>query len=183
MTKSDRHRRDVHEIIDRILESEGGYVDHPHDLGGPTNFGTTEATARKAGFTGNMRELTQERAEEIYLQVYYTEPGFDVIAEMSHPIACELTDTGVNMGPGVAVVFLQRCLNVFNHMGQIYPDLLIDGQIGPKTAEALQAFLEHRGGEGEIVMLTALNCLQGARYIELSEKREKNESFTYGWLR
>ncbi|WP_275673085.1 putative peptidoglycan-binding domain-containing protein, partial [Escherichia coli] len=37
--------------------------------------------------------------------------------------------------------------------------------------------------DGERVMLTALNCTQGDRYLELAEKREANESFVYGWLK
>jgi len=31
-------------------------------------------------------------------------------------------------------------------------------------------------------MVLALNCLQGAFYVELAEKREKDERFVYGWL-
>jgi hypothetical protein len=33
------------------------------------------------------------------------------------------------------------------------------------------------------VMLKTLNCLQGARYIELAEHRQKNEEFVFGWIR
>ncbi|WP_319800296.1 putative peptidoglycan-binding domain-containing protein, partial [Enterobacter hormaechei] len=40
-----------------------------------------------------------------------------------------------------------------------------------------------RGGEGEIVLLRALNCSQGQRYLELAEQRPANESFVYGWMR
>jgi len=32
------------------------------------------------------------------------------------------------------------------------------------------------------VLLTALNCSQGARYLELAEGREKNEDFLFGWV-
>jgi hypothetical protein len=31
------------------------------------------------------------------------------------------------------------------------------------------------------VLLTALNCLQGARYIELTEGREADEAYLFGW--
>jgi len=33
------------------------------------------------------------------------------------------------------------------------------------------------------VLLRALNCLQGERYIALAEGRPKDEAFIYGWLR
>jgi hypothetical protein len=36
---------------------------------------------------------------------------------------------------------------------------------------------------GERVLLAALNCSQGHRYLELSEGREDNEDFTFGWVR
>lgn len=35
---------------------------------------------------------------------------------------------------------------------------------------------------GALVMLTALNALQGERYIYLCEKREENEDFVFGWF-
>lgn len=57
-----------------------------------------------------------------------------------------------------------------------------DSDIGPATIKALEAYKAHRGAEGESVLLKALNCLQGARYIELSRVRQKDEKYVYGWL-
>ena len=34
----------VEQMIDDVIRREGGFVDHPHDRGGPTNFGITQAT-------------------------------------------------------------------------------------------------------------------------------------------
>lgn len=87
------------------------------------------------------------------------------------------------MGPTVASKMLQRWLNVFNLRGKLYPDLDADGRIGPRTINALRAYLGNRGKDGERVMLTSLNCTQGERYLELAEKREANESFVYGWMK
>ncbi len=50
MTKDD--------IFNAILGKEGGYVNHPDDKGGPTNWGITQATARAHGYVGDMRDLT-----------------------------------------------------------------------------------------------------------------------------
>ena len=54
--------------------------------------------------------------------------------------------------------------------------------MGPSTLKALNAYLTKRGTQGELVLLRALNCLQGAFYIELVERRYKDEVFIYGWL-
>ena len=87
------------------------------------------------------------------------------------------------MGPSVQVKWFQRWLNVFNNQQQLYPDLIADGQIGPRSIGALKSFLAKRGSEGESVLLFALNCSQGQRYLELAEQRPANESFVYGWVR
>lgn len=69
-----------------------------------------------------------------------------------------------------------------NNQGRLYPDVAIDGQIGPRTIAALNSYLASRGSTATRVMLKALNSLQGARYIELSEQRAANETFTFGWF-
>jgi lysozyme family protein len=174
---------DILQIVNRIIDAEGDYVNHPHDRGGPTRYGITEAVARKHGFAGDMKLLPRSLAVRIYVNDYYTAPQFDRVALLSPRIAFELTDTGVNMGPGAAARMFQRCLNVFNRMGELYPDIVIDGDIGNKTMEAFRCYLKARRIEGEEVLLKSLNCLQGNCYIELCESREKNESFVYGWMR
>jgi lysozyme family protein len=170
-------------LINQIIAAEGGYSDHPDDLGGPTCWGITESVARGWGYRGLMQDLPQETAREIYRERYFYGPHFDRVAAMSPAIGHELTDTGVNMGTAQAGAFLQSALNALNHAGQHYPDLVVDGQIGTASLGALRAYLDRRGAEGERVMLVALNALQGARYIELAEARERNEAFVYGWLR
>lgn len=170
------------EIFNEILGKEGGYVNNPNDRGGPTNWGITQETARAHGYNGDMRNLTRDKALQILETDYWYGPRFDQIALVSADIAAELCDTGVNMGPSVASKFLQRSLNVFNNNCAAYPDILADGQIGPRTITALQAFVKSRGNAGVNTMLKALNSLQGARYIELAEQRPANEAFVYGWI-
>lgn len=169
--------------IDNILAREQGFIDHPDDKGGPTNYGITQATARASGFTGPMQELPEAMARAIYRERYITRPAFDAVAQISAPIAAELIDTGVNMGPAVASEFLQRWLNGFNQQGSRYADLFVDGRIGAVTLNSLAAFLKWRGAEGERVMVCALNCTQGARYLDIAESSPRQESFLYGWIR
>lgn len=170
-------------LIDEIIEREGGYVNHPADRGGPTTYGITGSVARANGFAGPMREMPREVAEAIYRRLYWTRPRLDLIASLSERIAAELFDTGVNMGPAVAITFLQRALTALNRSGSDFPDLVPDGRIGPATQAALQRFLAVRGqGPGETVLLRALEALQGERYLRLAERRPANEAFLYGWL-
>lgn len=169
-------------IIAEIIRVEGGYSNDPNDAGGETKYGITVATARSYGYMGKMVDLPTDVARAIYQGRYVTAPGFDKVAAVSMAVAAEMVDTGVNMGVSIPGPLLQRWLNAFNKQQALYADLVVDGQLGPKTIQALSAFLKVRGKEGEAVLVRALNCSQGARYLELTEKREKNEDFAYGWL-
>lgn len=172
----------VDRLIEALIEVEGGYVNHPADKGGPTRWGVTEAVARDSGYTGAMADLPKSLARLVYRKRYWEAPGFDRVSQHAKAVAEELFDTGVNMGVGVAVAFLQRALNALNHRGSDWPELKIDKTIGPQTLKALELFLKLRGPAGQKVLLRALNALQGARYIELTEQRRANRAFTYGWL-
>jgi lysozyme family protein len=173
----------VDQLIDELIDREGGYVDNPADRGGPTKFGITEAVARLTGYAGSIRDLTRQDAVVIYRSIYWTRPGFDQVAQRAPRVAAELFDTGVNMGPAVAVTFLQRALTALNRNGKDYSDLVPDGRMGGVTIAALVAFLNVRGAaSGEAVLLKALDALQGERYIRLAERTPSQETFLYGWL-
>lgn len=174
---------DVDGLIDSLIDREGGYADNAADKGGPTCFGITEAVARAHGYAGPMRQLPREEAAAIYRRLYWLRPHLDEIAARAPRIAAELFDTGVNMGPAVAITFLQRALTALNRNGGDYPDLVPDGRVGPQTLAALDAFLDLRGeAAGEQVLLRAIEALQGERYLRLAERRPSNEAFLYGWL-
>lgn len=173
-------------LFDRCFEDliliEGGYSDDPRDSGGKTCYGITEEVARRHGYIGPMEQLPLVTAKAIYRKDYWDANDLDAVAVVSQPISIELFDTGVNCGVGVAATFLQRSLNALNRLQADYPDVLPDGDIGPATTLALSAFLGRRAPHGEKVLLRALNSLQGARYIALAERREKDEKFVYGWF-
>lgn len=117
-------------LLDEIIRREGGYVHHPADRSGPTNFGITAQTLgawRKLGRPATATEvqaLTKAEARAIYRQQYITAPGFEAI---THPALLHLlVDAGVHSGPKRAVQWLQTALGV-----------TADGVIGPKTRAAL----------------------------------------------
>jgi len=172
----------VEQLIAEVIDREGAYVNHPADRGGPTCWGITEAVARENGYQGPMRNLPREEAAKIYRKLYWQRPGFDKVATRAPMVAAELFDTGINMGIGVAAGFLQRALNGLNREGRDYPDIAVDRAVGPRTLGALDGYLKVRGRVGEAVLVSALDALQGERYIALAEARKSQEAFLYGWL-
>lgn len=114
---------DFDRAVDRVLQSEGSYVNHPDDPGGETNWGVTKTVAQANGYRGAMRELTREQAKAIYKAAYWT----PLKADNYHPaIAFQLFDAAVNHGAGNAARFLQRAVGVQD-----------DGSIGPRTLAAV----------------------------------------------
>ena len=119
-------------ILDEIIRREGGYVNHPADRGGPTDFGITEQTLgswRQLGRSATAAEvqaLTEAEARAIYRQQYIAGPGFEAVTHLA--LLHLLVDAGVHSGPKRAVQWLQSSLGV-----------TADGVIGPKTRAALAA--------------------------------------------
>lgn len=169
-------------IIDDLIAREGGYSDNPADKGGKTMYGITEAVARASGYAGDMRSLPRDFAVAVYTRRYINEPGFAPIIAMHAGVAEELIDTAVNMGAAVPGPWLQRLLNALNQRGTAWPDLAVDGKVGPATLAALAALLKKRGELGVTVLLRGLNALQAVRYLEITEAREANEDFFFGWM-
>src|ERR687894_2600279 len=65
------------EIMQTVLKWEGGYVNNPHDRGGPTNYGITHKVLAEwrgvASVTPNqVKNMTKEEAVEIFRHRYWT---------------------------------------------------------------------------------------------------------------
>jgi lysozyme family protein len=157
-----------------------GYVNHPDDPGGETNYGITLATARGAGYGGPMREIPYSVVLSIYRMLYWDRIHGDEIPDQE--IAEEMFDTAVNCGVGTVAKFLQRTLNVLNDKGMRYADLAVDGSIGPTTLGTLEKALSLASWY-RLCILRALDSLQCVRYIEIAERNPKFEVFMAGWLR
>ncbi len=109
-----------------VLKHEGGYVDHPNDPGGETNFGITVAVARENGYLGKMAEIPMQTVELIYKNKYWDKVQADAMPEHAR---LALFDYAVNSGPQAAIKALQRVIGVSD-----------DGIIGPKTIEAANMY-------------------------------------------
>lgn len=174
-------------ILDRVLVEEGdAFTNDPKDPGGPTKYGITQAAL--ADFRGkpvtaeDVESMTRAEAWAVLYQKYVRAPKFDEVAKRSLAIGAKLIDSGVNLGQPTVAMFLQRCLNALNLNATKYPDVAVDGILGPGSLSALSAFLAWRKADGETVMTAAITCLQGEKYIELAEKRPIDEAYLYGWL-
>jgi len=170
-------------VLDRIIQIEGGYSNDPDDSGGETKFGITAQVARAYGYTGPMTDLPRAVAFDIYDQKFWQFLHLDDIATLSEKVAEEIADTAINMGPGVAARFLQKTLNVLNRREKSYGDIAVDGMVGSVTVFTLKEYFRTHDDDAETVLFNALNCLQGAQYISLADHRAKDERFVYGWLR
>lgn len=169
------------DTIAALILREGGYSNDPHDSGGETMYGVTVAVARAYGYEGPMNMMPRGVAVDIYTRRYWAEIGLDKLLPLSGRVAEECLDTAVNMGTSWPGKFLQRALNALNKGASLYPDMTVDGRIGPMTVDALRRFLTARGTDGETVMLRMLNAQQGVRYLEIAEAAPKNEDFEFGW--
>ncbi|WP_322999966.1 glycoside hydrolase family 108 protein [Castellaniella sp.] len=144
--------------FDRLIGHEGGYVNHPDDPGGETNWGITLRTARGAGYTGSMRDLTRAKAKEIYRTAYWGRAKAD---QYDGAIAFQLFDAGVNHGPGQAIRFLQRAVGVAD-----------DGVVGPMTLAAVHA-----------MSVTDVLSRFNAERLDFYTKLSTWPSFGKGWAR
>ena len=95
------------------LQWEGGYVDHPLDPGGPTNYGITQAVYdrwRKArGLPPRpVRQIERSEVETIYLQLYWLSAGCN---QQEWPVNCVLFDSAVNCGVARAKKWLEQTAN------------------------------------------------------------------------
>ena len=173
----------IDQIISGIVTREGGFVDHPSDPGGATNWGITERVARANGYAGPMRTLPKATAIDIYRREYVEKPGFLPIAEIDPLLAEELIDSGVNAGQRRAAVWFQQALNILNRRARDYADVAEDGAIGPATIAAFRALRRLRGETtARRLLLKALNGLQFRHYFELAEGGTKFEDFMVGWV-
>lgn len=163
-------------IIGAVFAVEGGYVNHPNDPGGATNYGITERTARQCGYTGDMRELPKEVAFACYQDLYIKRPGYLPLVEIDPAVAEEVIDTAVNMGPRRPSRYFQRALNTV-----CGTRLAVDGVVGPATVKAWRDCRAHLGPRSCRAMLDSLDRQQEAEYDRLVRVNPRLRVFRRGW--
>jgi lysozyme family protein len=145
-----------------VLIHEGGYVDHPEDPGGATNFGITLATLQgwrgRAVSKADVRALTKAEAGDIYRARYWDACR---CGELPEPVALIVYDAAVNHGAARAAKLLQEALGV-----------TADGRIGPVTLDAA-------GSAEPRALVTEIAARRMVLYGNLAHFR----TFGLGWSR
>lgn len=111
--------------INRVLSSEGGYVNNPADPGGETKWGISKRSYPML----DIATLTREDAIEIYKHDFWVAGQMD---KMPDAVAFNALDFAVNSGIQTALRKLQEAIGVAD-----------DGHIGPVTMAAMQAMAPH----------------------------------------
>ena len=164
----------IETMIDEVLTKEGGFVNHPADRGGPTNYGITQKTLSRyletAVSVDMVAALDVNTAREIYALNYYHAPRINLLPEKIQHFAF---DCAVNHGPRRAIKFIQEVCNDFG-----YGPLTVDGLMGPKTKVQARACLEEHGDW----MIVALVEERQMFYVEIVENDNSQLAFLTGWL-
>jgi len=151
--------------INTILEHEGGYVNHPNDPGGETNFGITKRTYPDLDIKG----LTRRDAIKIYFNDWWLRYRF---CEIKYTVsATKVFDVSINMGARRGVKIAQKAVNALG-----YASLKVDGVIGGRTVHGINLCPER-------AFVNKMAELQLERYERLIRHNPKLAVFRTGWTR
>ena len=183
-----------------LKDFAGGYDNDPDDRGGETYAGI----ARKffPSWQGwkiidKIKRSNQSKAAinqaakadhllRDYVRAWYKTTWFDALGlgELPQPLANEIFEQSVNLGKSGSGKKVQIICNAYNYQPgakKLFADLKVDGAIGPKTLAALKIILANKANAESLVH--ALNCMQGAHYLELAAKKFTQRKYTVGWMK
>ena len=148
------------EIIEVVLDHEGGYVNDPHDAGGETKYGI----AKRWYPSVDIKNLTKEDAKHIYHTDYWRPAKCDEVPPHLRHIYFDMC---VNFGRSGAVKVLQRAYNSRNKN-----KIDVDGKIGPNTLKAIQK-----------LSIEKVRAYRVLRFANIVIKKPEQERFWFGWFR
>ena len=161
---------DIDSMLANLAESEGGWANNPNDDGGPTMRGITLKTYQKyvnpKATIKELKKLSQEQANQIYVKEYYYGMGVDKLpAELQELVF----DMNVLHGPGNAGKIVQRALRDTGN------PIKVDGVIGDKTRGIISSM------DPEKLKIAINSERENFIYDIVRAKPEKRE-FLSGWL-
>lgn len=116
-----------------------------------------------------------KEVKQFYMDEFWIKPQLASVDGYYPELAEKMFNVGVNVGSITAGQWLQRSLNLLNRNQKSYPDLKkIDGVIGKKTLEAIDACLDTSPKER---LLKTFKLYQGEHYINWMEANTSREKF------
>lgn len=172
----------------KLYELEGLEADIKGDPGGETYRGIArnyhsdwlgwviwdEVRAGKRD-EGQARTELEHLATEFYRERYWSPLRAELVP--SDAIGIELLEQAVHTNQGRAIEHLQEALNKCNDDGKKWPEVSVDGSIGPKTLASIKIACSRT--EWRESVLKDMNILQ-AIYLR---SRPGRENVYMGWLR
>jgi hypothetical protein len=151
--------------FDRVMQSEGGYVNDPADHGGETNLGVTigawGAYLNRAIQPGEMAKLTKSDVKPFYKALYWDKVQGD---ELPTGVDYAVFDFAVNAGVSRAAKFLQRAAGAVD-----------DGVVGSGTLALVAKITPGK-------LLENFAEQKEAFYNTLAEKNPTQQKFLKGWM-
>lgn len=188
------------------IEFEGGYANHPNDLGGETYKGVARKIwskwrgwkildEYKANGITSARELTRVMALDSRVEPlvadFYKRNFWDRIHgdELPSRLSRKAFDVSVNMGARWGIRLLQKALNAIRIVeeimaGKLFDDLDEDGVYGKKTLNAINAIFELHGKDtGSRIIVEWYCSFQAERYYAIINRNPSQRVFLKGWLK
>jgi|TARA_A100001515_G_scaffold2134_1_gene2124 lysozyme family protein len=148
------------EIIDHVLESEGGYVNDKDDAGGETNLGIS----KKAYPNLDIKNLSVEQAKQIYYEDYWVPSKAEQLPNQLREVYFDMV---VNFGRRGAAKVLQQACN-----GKNTYKIKEDGLVGSATIGACKNLEPDR-----------LRAYRVLKFAKIVIRKPSQEKFWFGWFR
>lgn len=148
---------------------EGGFVDDPDDRGGATNHGITESVARRNGYEGDMKDLSERFARELAFGEYWLR--YKVNYVNNQRVANILFDCIFNHGGSGGSRLFQKTINKMKQ-----DKISVDGVIGTNTLSAYDEIADKDYFADKFI-------LQRIDFIaNICNKNTNQKRFLLGWL-
>lgn len=181
--------------FDFMIENEGGFVNHPNDPGGATNYGVSLRTLRQLGDmdfdldgdgdidVSDIRAMSLDDAKAFYRKHFWNAIKYTDTEGVKHYLceaipeesfAIKVFDMAVNMGARQANRIVQHAVNA-GYLSS--PPLNVDGVFGVKTMQ----MVGHEPAFGNFMY--RLRAEQARFYYTLADQKPARAVFLLGWLR